>query len=80
MEQPTLQSELGTFRVRIDARPTIAALRATGLGPTAIARHLNSHGINTPSGRGRWYPETVIRHENPDRWNAYMREYRRRLR
>lgn len=78
MEQLNLHDVLGTVQIRIEARPTIAALRAEGLGPTAIARQLNATGVSTPSGRGRWYPETVIRHMDPGRWNAYMREYRRR--
>jgi hypothetical protein len=78
VEQLNLHDALGTIRIRIEARPTIAALRAEGLGPTAIARTLNTQGISTPSGRGRWYPETVLRHVDPGPWNAYMREYRRR--
>jgi hypothetical protein len=61
-----------------DARPRIEALRAAGLGPTAIAHRLNVDGVRTPSGRGRWRGETVVRHVEPERWAAYMREYRRR--
>ena len=40
----------------ITARPLIVRLTAEGLGPTAIARHLNATGIATPSGRGRVVP------------------------
>lgn len=62
------------------ARPRILAMRAQGLGPTAIARRLNVDGVSTPTGRGRWYSETVTRHADPAGHAAYMRAYRRRRR
>lgn len=62
------------------ARPIILRLHADGLGPTSIARHLNATGVPTPSGRGRWWPETVVRHRDPATWAAYMRAYRARMR
>jgi len=78
VEQLNLHDALGTVQIRFEVRPTIAALRAEGLGPTAIARRLNARGISTPSGRGQWHPQTVLRHMDPAPWNAYMRQYRRR--
>jgi hypothetical protein len=62
--------------VTIEARAEIARLHADGHGPTAIARSLNARGIPTPTGRGRWYPETVQRHHDPAAWREYMRRYR----
>lgn len=65
----------------VDARPVITNMRAAGHGPAAIARHLNAQGVPTPAGLlGRWRPETVGRVAEPERWAAYMREYRRRRR
>ena len=61
----------------VEARARIVHLQAAGLGPTQIARRLNVDGVMTPSGRGRWWPQTVNRHANPEQWNAYMRQYRR---
>lgn len=60
-------------------RLRIAELAAEGHGPTAIARRLNADGVPTPAGLiGRWRCETVLRVRDPDRHNAYMRQYRRR--
>lgn len=77
---------MGTFRVdlppvAVEGRRLIPGLRAQGMGPVAIARHLNAIGASTPSGRGRWHPETVTRHSDPTyRWRnmLYMRDYRAR--
>ena len=89
MEQLTLDGSAGTLQLGsrrspgIDGRAMIPALQAAGYGPSAIARHLNAIGAATPSGRGRWWPETVTRHTDPGypiRNRAYMREYRRRYR
>lgn len=92
MQQLRLEDALGTMRVdlcgcvpamHVDGRRLIAGLKADGYGPTAIARHLNAIGASTPSGRGRWWPETVIRHADPGyplRNAAYMRSYRARRR
>ena len=92
MEQLRLEDALGTMSVNIcgcvppvsvDGRRLIAGLKADGYGPTAIARHLNTIGASTPSGRGHWHPETVIRHSDPtypSRNAAYMRAYRIRQR
>lgn len=63
-----------------EARPRIQAMKAAGMGPTMIAHRLNVDGVRTPSGRGRWYPETVQRHANPDAWAQQMRRYRERQR
>ena len=61
----------------MSARVIIARLSAEGMGPTAIARHLNATGVPTPSGRGRWYCETVHRHgAGREGWATYMRNYR----
>jgi hypothetical protein len=60
------------------ARGEIARLRAAGLGWKAIARDLNDRQVPTPSGRGRWWPESVRRHYEPGAWSAYMRAYRQR--
>ena len=64
----------------VTARAQIAELRATGLGPTAIARRLTAAAVSTPTGRGGWRPETVLRVEDPAGWAAYMRRYRARQR
>ncbi len=84
MEQLTLVAALGAVRITgPDPRPMITALRAQGYGPSAIARHFNATGLPTPSGRGRWHPETVARHADPAyraRNAAYMRTYRARHR
>lgn len=61
---------------QVQARPEIVRLQAQGYGPTAIARSLNRRRIPTPSGRGRWHPETVQRHVNPGPWADTMRRYR----
>jgi hypothetical protein len=58
------------------ARPIIAALRAAGISWHGVARTLNAQGVPTPSGRGRWYGETVNRHANPTAHAAYMRDWR----
>ena len=66
---------------RVNAAAEISRLTAAGYGATAVARSLNSRGIPTPTGRGRWHPETVRRHADPitrRRWAAYMRRYRDR--
>lgn len=60
----------------MDTRAEIVRLQASGLGPTAIARRFNTLGVSTPTGRGRWYPETILRHVNPAPWAAKMRLYR----
>lgn len=85
-EQLRLEDELGTFDVVVApapqrssaARAEIARMLAAGVGPTAIAESLNTRGVPTPSGRGRWRPETVLRHHDPARWSEYMRRYRAR--
>jgi hypothetical protein len=59
------------------ARPRIEAMRKQGMGPKAIAHRLNFDGVVTPSGKGRWYPETVNRFMDRDAWAAKMRDYRR---
>lgn len=83
MVQGRLVDELGTIRVGYDddrpqlaAVPEILRLQAQGYGPSAIARSLNRRRIPTPSGRGRWHPETVKRHIDPGPWREYMRQYR----
>lgn len=66
---------------RLEARAEIGRLVSLGYGPTAIAASLNRRGISTPSGRGRWYPNTVYRFADARAraaHAAYMREYRRR--
>lgn len=66
---------------RVNAVAEIVRLRAQGHGPTAIARSLNTRAVPTPSGRGRWYPETVTRHADPAaraRWASYIAGYRAR--
>lgn len=89
MQQGRLDDHLGTLRVTFDpppvtqiaAVPEIIRLRAQGLGPTAIARSLNRRRVPTPSGRGRWHPDTVTRHVDPtyrERNRRYMRTYRAR--
>lgn len=63
----------------INARAEIARLRASGTSTAGIARSLNARGVPTPSGRGRWWPETVLRHGDMMRrqqWAAYMARYR----
>lgn len=89
VEQLTLTGALGSVQIGtrrspgIDGRAMIPALRAAGYGPVAIARHLNAIGAATPSGRGRWHCETVIRHGDPGypaRNREYMRGYRARRR
>lgn len=62
----------------LEARGRITELRAEGFGSRQIARRLNMEGYLTPSHRGRWHAETVERHEHPERWAAYMRDYRAR--
>lgn len=64
----------------VAARPVIGQLRAAGYGWSTIARQLNTGGVPTPTGRGRWYPETVMRHLDPERHAAYMRDYRAKRR
>lgn len=67
----------------INARAEIVRLRAAGLGAAETARSLNRRGIATPTGRGRWHPETVRRHAEELvrlRYNAYQREYKARHR
>ncbi len=81
--QGRLEDHLGTLRVTFDPQPVkvaavpeIIRLRAQGFGPTAIARSLNRRGVPTPSGRGRWHPQTVVRHIDPGPWRDYVRRYR----
>ena len=61
---------------RVEARSEIARLQARGYGWTAIARSLNGRRVPTPSGRGRWHPDTVRRHIDPAPWRDYIRRYR----
>jgi hypothetical protein len=81
-----LEDVCDTFRVTVPpapgvtARPEIVRLRAQGYGHTEIARHLNSLGVPTPSGRGQWWPDTVRRHVDPGPWRDYIRHYRRQHR
>ena len=87
-EQLKLADTLGTMQIRTTppaavAAPEILRLRAEGYGPAAIARSLNRRGVPTPTGRGKWWPDTVKRHAYPgerERWRAYINEYRRRAR
>ena len=66
---------------RIAARASVALLRSQGHGLSETARRLNAAHVPTPSGLvGRWLPATVHRVEHPDRFAAYMREWRRRHR
>jgi hypothetical protein len=81
--QGRLEDHLGVLRVTFDDSPPIPAvipeirrLQAQGYGPTAIARMLNRRQVPTPTGRGRWHPDTVKRHVNPGPWRDYMRHYR----
>ena len=81
--QGRLEDHLGELQIRFDpippqiaAVPEIMRLQAQGLGPTAIARSLNRRRIPTPSGHGRWHPDTVKRHIDPGPWRDYMRRYR----
>jgi Recombinase len=60
----------------LQARTEIARLQARGYGWTAIARSLNNRNIPTPSGRGRWHPDSVRRHIHPAPWRDYIRRYR----
>src|SRR5204862_1102854 len=69
---------LGAPAPTISARAEILRLEAAGYGSTVIARSLNVRGVPTPTGRGRWWPETVRRHVHPEPWAAYQRSYRRR--
>jgi len=65
----------------VNARAEIVRLRASGLGPSEVARSLNRRGVPTPTGRGRWWPETVKRHADPvhaARWRLYIADYRAR--
>ena len=65
----------------VSARAEISRLRAAGYGAAETARSLNRRGVPTPSGRGRWHPETVRRHADPAvaaQWRDYMRGYRTR--
>ena len=90
MEQGRLEDELGTFTVQlcecvpapssVQARAEIVRLQSEGYGPTHIARSLNARAIPTPSGRGRWYPESVQRHVNPQPWARQIARYRARRR
>lgn len=62
----------------IGARAAVAELRAQGHSYGETARRLNASGVPTPSGLiGRWLPATVRRVEDPERFAAYMRNYRR---
>lgn len=68
---------------RVEARAEIVRLRASGLGAAEVARSLNRRGVPTPTGRGRWWPETVKRHADPVeamRWRLYVADYRARTR
>jgi hypothetical protein len=79
VEQLNLYDALGHISIRVEPRSQIVAMRAEGLGPSAIARRFNTAAVPTPAGLlGRWRPETVLRVEDPARWARYMREYRRR--
>ena len=62
----------------VEARAEIVRLQAAGYGYTTIANSLNRRGVPTPSGRGRWHPETVKRHLDPGPWRDYIRRYRAR--
>lgn len=65
----------------VNARAEISRLRAAGYGAAETARSLNRRGVPTPSGRGRWHPETVRRHADPAvaaQWREYIRGYRAR--
>ena len=82
MDQLRLPDELLPV-ARVNAQAEIVRLRAAGYGPSAVARSLNQRGVPTPSGRGRWFPETVKRHADPVermRWARYIADYRARHR
>jgi hypothetical protein len=67
------------YMPRIDARPEIVRLKAAGYSNRIIAEALNTRGIPTPSGRGRWHGTTVLRHADPAaaaRWARYIAQYR----
>ena len=66
-----------------DARAEIARLRASGQSWRAVAHTLNQAGIPTPTGRGSWWPQTVMRHADQrarSDWSAYIARYRQRIR
>ena len=65
---------------RVEARSEIVRLKSAGYGPSEIARSLNARAVPTPTGRGRWWPDTVKRHIDPAPWRAYIRRYRLRQR
>lgn len=82
-EQLRIEDQVGTVRVGPSrdasiARDRMLELRAEGMGLRRIARQLTVEGVPTPSGRGQWWPASVARTIDRDRWNAYMRGYRRR--
>jgi hypothetical protein len=82
-EQLRIPLELLPLPPPVDTRAEISRLWAAGYTTAAITRSLNGRQIPTPSGRGRWHPDSVRRHADPiahDRWNAYIRGYRRRRR
>lgn len=60
----------------IQARAEIVRLRDAGYGLTEIANTLNARAVPTPSGRGRWWPDSVRRHVDPGPWAEYIRRYR----
>lgn len=81
--QLELAAEGGVFVVHDPgptARDEIRRLRDLGYGYSAIARALNTNGVPTPSGRGRWSDQQVRHHLNPQEWAAYIAEHRRRRR
>jgi hypothetical protein len=66
---------------QVNARAEISRLRAAGYGAAETARSLNARGVPTPTGRGKWWPETVRRHADPAvtlAWRRYMADYRSR--
>lgn len=87
MEQLRLPAELvapltNAGRPGVNAAAEIHRMWAAGYGDAVVARSLNARSVPTPSGRGRWWPETVRRHADPvarARWNAYIHRYRHRV-
>ena len=76
---PEYLGEMFPSPTRIAARASVAILRGQGHGLSETARRLNAAGVPTPSGLiGHWYPATVRRVEDPARFAAYMRDWRRR--
>lgn len=82
-----MEDALGTFRVgttgpgrrpALNARAEIVRLRSEGMSAASVARRFNRAAVPTPSGRGQWWPSTVLRHAEPGPWRDYIARYRAR--